>query len=258
MMLSLAWIFACSTEKQNEENSENGDENEAAEVIMAQNLNQLTEEEQSKGWVLLFDGKSFNNWKIYNKDSIGKKWQIEDGILTFIGDAEAEKMGLPESEGGYLTTEKVYGNYEFKIEWKISPGGNSGIIYHAIEDEKYDYPYETGPEMQILDSDAHPDGKIDKHRSGDLYDLIECSEKTVKPVGEWNEVKIVSNNGHIEHWLNGVKVIEYEIGSERLDSLIRNSKWKDFPDFLSAKEGHISLQDHDDRVWFRNIKIKEL
>ena len=131
-------------------------------------------------------------------------------------------------------------------------------MYNVQEGEDYGYPWLTGPEMQILDASCHPDGKIDTHRAGDLYDLIECSEVTVKPAGQWNSIKIVSRDGNYEFWQNDVKVVSYTMHNEAWDQMVSNSKFVEMPDFGKFKEGKIVLQDHTDRVWFKNIKIKTL
>ena len=139
-----------------------------------------------------------------------------------------------------------------------SEGGNSGIIYHVLEEDQYEHVWHTGPEMQILDNDRHRDGKIEKHRAGDLYDLIECTTVTVNPPNQWNQVRLISNDGHVEHWLNGQKVVAYNMNDASWKVLIEGSKFREMPDFGSSKKGYIALQDHGDRVWFRNIKIRSL
>jgi cytochrome c len=146
-----------------------------------------------------------------------------------------------------------------RLEWRIQNCGNSGIIFNVHEDDNFDYVWQTGPEMQVLDNVCHPDAQFVTHRAGDLYDMIECNRVTVKPAGEWNEIRlIVRNNGKSEHWLNGRKVVEYEMFTDEWKEMIANSKFKDMKGFGTYKKGHISLQDHGDLVWYRNIKIKQL
>ncbi|MBO6518364.1 MAG: DUF1080 domain-containing protein, partial [Bacteroidia bacterium] len=135
---------------------------------------------------------------------------------------------------------------------------NSGIIYNVVESDEYDYVWQTGPEMQILDNTCHPDAKIETHRAGDLYDMIECKYVNVNPAGQWNRVRLKIDNGKVEHWLNGRKLVAFEMFNDNWTQMIANSKFKDMPDFGKARKGRISLQDHGDKVWFRNIKIREL
>lgn len=202
-----------------------------------------------EGWTTLFDGKSLAGWRNFKSQETGPAWKAVDGTLMF--DPSAGK-------GGDLITDKEYEDYEFVIEWKIDSCGNSGIIFNVVEDEKYGQVWETGPEMQVLDNTCHPDAKITKHRAGDLYDLISCSTETVKPAGEWNEARIISRDASYEFYLNGTKVVSFTMHTPEWDQMVANSKFKDMKDFGKATRGHIALQDHGDRVWFRNIKIKEL
>lgn len=216
--------------------------------------NQLTEAEKADGWRLLFDGKTTNGWRRYNGEGMGSSWVVEDGTLALNGAKEDGKF----ADGGYIITEQEYENYELQLEWKISEGGNSGVIYHVNEDKKYKNPWETGPELQVLDNERHRDAQIVTHRSGDLYDLMASTVVTTKLAGEWNHIRLIVRENHIEHWQNGHKVVSYEIGSPEWQALVADSKWKDHPDYGSTRKGHIALQDHGDPVWFRNIKIKRL
>lgn len=219
--------------------------------------NTLSSAEASKGWKLLFDGKTTDGWHNFNKSTIGKSWVVKNGELML--DAKRNAEGHWQApDGGDIVTADEYENFELNIEWKISPCGNSGIIYNITELPKYEYVWHTGPEMQILDDVCHPDTRHVSHRAGDLYDLIPSSYVTVKPAGEWNKVRIIKNQGKVEHWLNGVKIVEYEMYTDKWLEMINRSKFKDMPDFGRAKKGKISLQDHGDIVWFRNIKIREL
>lgn len=212
--------------------------------------NKLTAAESKAGWKLLFDGTSTKGWKVFNGKSDGSAWKVADGALYL--DASTK-------EGrGDLITAGEYENYEFAYDWKIAPNGNSGLLFNVVEDPKYSAVYVTGPEMQVLDNNGHPDAKIHKHRAGDLYDLIACSEETVKPAGEWNEARIISNKGKYEFWLNGKKVVTFTMHDAAWNEMVANSKFKSMPDFGKATKGHFALQDHGDQVWFRNIKIKEL
>ncbi len=163
--------------------------------------------------------------------------------------------------GGDIITKKMYKNFELSLEWKVSEGGNSGIFYLA--QEKPDQPiWKSAPEMQILDNEKHPDAKlgVDGNRcAGALYDLIPGNKEIVKPVGEWNHVKVLVYKGTVVHWVNGENVLEYHLWTDDWKNMVLNSKFKDYEDFLNtAEEGYIGLQDHGDDVWFRNIKIKEM
>ena len=161
-------------------------------------------------------------------------------------------------DGGDIVTQDEFENYELSLEWKISPCGNSGIIYNVVETGKHQYVWETGPEMQVLDNVCHADARFPTHRAGDLYDLIPCSIETVRPQGEWNTVRIVNRDGKMEHWLNGIMVVSYDMNSENWPEMISKSKFKAYADFGRAKKGKIALQDHGDKVWYRNIKIRSL
>jgi cytochrome c len=219
--------------------------------------NTLTASEQSAGWKLLFDGITTNGWHNFNKTTIGKSWVVEDGAMML--DARKNPNGDWQAmDGGDILTADEYENFEFNIEWRISPCGNSGLIYDVVESTDHKYVWETGPEMQVLDNTCHPDTRFVTHRAGDLYDMIACKYVTVKPAGEWNKVRIIKNKGKVEHWLNGVKVVEYEMYTDHWNEMIKASKFKDMKGFGQAPKGKIALQDHGDKVWYRNIKIKVL
>ena len=216
-------------------------------------LNKLTPAEIKKGWKLLFDGSTLTGWKTYNRTDMATSWGVKDGAIFL--DA---KKGRSDIAKGDLVTLEDYDDFEFTAEWKISDCGNSGIMYRIVEDPKYKQPYLTGPEMQVLDNDGHADGKIIKHRSGDLYDLIKSYKETVKPVGEWNTGRIVNNKGLLQLYLNGTLVVETRTDDQNWKDLIANSKFKNMPDFGKFLKGHIVLQDHGNDVWYRSIKIKSL
>lgn len=207
-------------------------------------------------WQSLFDGKTTAGWHTYGKNTIGKAWKVEDGTLRL--DA-ASKKDWQTSEGGDIITDKVFENFHLKLDWKLAPNGNSGVMFFINEDEqKYQHPWHTGPEMQVLDNAGHPDAKIIKHRAGDLYDLITVSKETVKPAGEWNTAEIVANNGSLTMHLNGTEVIKTTMWNDEWRAMIAGSKFKDMPGFGTFRRGKIALQDHGDNVWFRNIMIREL
>jgi cytochrome c len=236
-----------------------------APTVAALPDNTLSEKEVKQGFTLLFDGKSLSNFHNYGKTTIGKSWIIEDNAIHL--DAQPNPEGHWQApDGGDILTAEDYGDFELKLDWKIGKCGNSGIFYHVVEKpEKYGYGWMTGPEMQVLDNVCHPDTKFPKHRAGDLYDLIECKYVTVKPAGEWNHVRLVFKNGKVQHWLNNRKVVElkmFENGkpTQKWLDLIAGSKFPGLPapDFGLAQSGRISLQDHGDPVWFKNIKIRRL
>lgn len=211
---------------------------------------------QKEDWVKLFDGVSTKGWHNYGKTSIGSAWKVEDGCLHL--DA-SKKDGWQIKDGGDIVTDAEFENFHLKLEWKIAPNGNSGIMFFVKEDTTlYKYPWQTGPEMQVLDNNGHPDAKIPKHRAGDLYDLIACEQETVKPAGEWNLAEIKCKNGLLEFWLNGTKVVQTTLWNDDWKSLVKQSKFNAFPGFGTYQKGKIALQDHGDDVWYRNIMIQKL
>ena len=208
------------------------------------------------GWVSLFDGKTLAGWHNYGKTTIGEAWKVSDGAIYL---DTTKKAGWQTAQGGDIVSAEEYENFDLKLEWKIAPGGNSGIIFYVHEDTtKYQYVWHTGPEMQVLDNDLHSDGKIPKHRAGDLYDLISSATEPVKKPGEWNEAEIISKGGKLDFFLNGTNVVSTMLWDDAWKKLIAGSKFKEWPDFGTYKKGHIALQDHGNTVWYRNIKIKRL
>jgi hypothetical protein len=203
----------------------------------------------------LFDGSTLNGWAKYGGGEVGKAWKVQDGSIYL--DA-TNKADWQTGDGGDIVTTEEFDNFHLKYEWKIAPNGNSGLIFFVHEAPEYNYPWQTGLEMQVLDNDGHPDAKITTHRAGDLYDLIESSEETVKPFGEWNLAEIIADNGKLELHLNGVMVVSTTMWTPEWEALVAKSKFKDMAGFSKYKKGKISLQDHGDEVWFRNIEIKKL
>lgn len=213
---------------------------------------------KKKGWVSLFDGKTTKGWHSYGKTTAGEAWKVTDGAL-YLYASKKDKADWQSKTGGDLVTDGEYENFHLKLDWKISKNGNSGIIFWVQDDpSKYKYVWNTGPEMQVLDNDGHPDGKINKHRAGNLYDLIAGKEGVVKAVGEWNTAEIISNKGKLDFILNGVTVVSTTYGDDNWRQMIAGSKFKSMPDFAKVFKGHIALQDHGGDVWFRNIMIKQL
>jgi hypothetical protein len=213
---------------------------------------------QQKNWISLFDGKTTKGWHTYGKESVGEAWQVVDGALML---DPSHKEGWQIKGGGDIVSDESFGDFHLQLEWKISKDGNSGIIFF-VQDEpkKYNYIWYTGPEMQVLDNDGHADGKIIKHRAGNLYDLVAGVEGAVKPVGEWNLVDIINEKGTLTLKLNGITTVTTTLGDDAWKNLIKNSKFSkgESPDFGKVFTGHIGLQDHGNQVWFRNIKIQKL
>jgi hypothetical protein len=237
IVLLYFFFVGCKSSKTNSSKMESAQTNMAQPVVQ-------------DGWQILFDGKTTNGWHTYGKSLVGEAWKVADGALY---------LDNTNKDGGDIVTNDEYGNFDLKLEWKISKNGNSGVIINIHEDvAKYNQVWKTGPEIQVLDNDGHPDGKIIKHRAGDLYDLIKSSSEPVKPVGEWNEVEIISNNSKLQIFVNGTNVVTTTMWDDTWRQLIAGSKFKDMPDFGTFKSGKIALQDHGNAVWYRNIKIKKL
>ncbi len=227
--------------------------------------NILTENEKTEGWKLLFDGESTEHWRGVYKESFPQKgWVVHNAALTVL-----ESGGAESQHGGDIVTKEEYSDFELTLEVKLTEGANSGIKYYVTENEKDENPGSAfGLEFQILDDDAHPDAKKGRNGNrtiGSLYDMKPASEdKVVKPIGEWNKVRLVSKDNHVEHWLNGKKVLEYERGSEAFREMVAKSKYSGDNykayggPFGEAEKGHILLQDHGNRVSYKNIKIKRL
>jgi len=206
--------------------------------------NSLSDAEKAAGWRLLFDGQTTTGWRNYGKPAIADGWKAQDGALTRVG------------AGGDIISADEFKNFELTIDWKIEIGGNSGIFWRASEDS--DAIYWNAPEMQVLDDAKHPDGQSPLTSAGAAYDLYPAPPGHVHPGGEWNSARLVVNGNHVEQWLNGFKMVEFELGSRDWDSKVAASKFKPHPRFGKNAQGHIGLQDHGNVVAFRNIKIRVL
>lgn len=215
----------------------------------AERANVLSHSEKAGGWVLLFDGKKMDQWRNYLKDSVSG-WIVENGTM--------KALGLGNDLSGDIITKEQFEDFELTLEWKISPGGNSGIMFMVHEDTAYEAVYETGPEYQLLDDLGYHEPVEDWQLAAANYAMHVTGEKKLRPVGEWNTARIIKTGTHVEHWLNGRKVVEYELWTEDWKSRVSAGKWKDYPGYGTFSRGHIALQDHGDEVWFRNIKIREL
>ncbi|TVQ81350.1 MAG: DUF1080 domain-containing protein [Phycisphaeraceae bacterium] len=218
---------------------------ERAEGAVKHNV--LSDAERESGWRLLFDGESLEHFRGYRKAEMPEiGWRVKDGTL----------WRPPGQGGGDIVTREQFRDFEFVCDWKVSPRGNSGIIYRCTEDHAYSW--ETGLEMQILDDAGHGDGLNPKTRAGSLYDLFPAPEGVVRPAGEWNTARIVARGTRVQHWLNGEKIVDVDILSPEFKAAWKDSKWPNMPNFATRLRGHIALQDHGDEVWFRNIKIREI
>lgn len=225
-------------------------------------LNVLTQQEIKDGWELLFDGKTFSGWRGIGIDSVPQgHWKIENGCIRKInsGDVPLRPDGQP-LKGGDLLTDKTYKNFEFEFEWKISERGNSGIKYNVDEQVSISRGSSNalGFEYQVLDDSKNDDGVTPSHRSASLYDIFEAKDKVLKPVGEFNTGKIIFNNNKGEHWLNGKKVLEFDLNLPEFTEAFKKSKYINIENFTIHKIAHIVLQDHGNDCWYRNIKIREL
>jgi hypothetical protein len=201
-------------------------------------------------WKVLFDGKSTDAWRGYGRpDFPTNAWKVENGELRTVA-------GVKDAVD--IITKEKYGDFELELEWKLKPGGNSGIIYRVVELPKPSETWHSGPEMQVLDDAAHKDALDPKTSAGSLYALVAPTNKTVNPPGQWNKVRLVVNGTHVEHWLNGRKVVDADLASPEIKALIAASKFKAYPGFAQAREGHVALQFHGDEVAYRNVRIRSL
>lgn len=226
--------------------SGNGESEPLGESLSAQDPSapRLTPQEAEAGWRLLFDG-TLDGWRGYRRDGVPAGWSAEDGALAF----------TPGRGGGDLVTMDQFADFELAFDWKIGPGGNSGVFFRLTEAETA--PYWTGPEMQVLDDDGHADGGAPETSAGANYGLHAPSRAAAKPAGEWNSARIVARGPRVEHWLNGERVVVYELWTDEWRAKVAKTKFSEWPGYGMAESGHIGLQDHGDPVWYRNIKLRE-
>lgn len=213
--------------------------------------NTLAEEEKAAGWTLLFDGASTDRFRGYKLPAMpGKGWAVE------ASDGAGALRHVAGQGGGDIITREQYADFEFACEWKVAPGGNSGIFYRVQETDGP--PYFTGPEMQVLDNAAHADGKNPKTSAAALYGLVSCEHDVIRPAGEWNSVRIIAKGGRVEHWANGFRVVEYSLGEPGWSAMLKGTKFEPWTRFGRETSGHLAFQDHGDDVWYRNIKVRPL
>jgi hypothetical protein len=210
----------------------------------AASVNVLADADRAAGWQLLFDGRTTTGWRGYMMDTMPDGWQVVDGALTRVARA------------GDIVTVGEYGDFELSLEWMISERGNSGVFYRAVEG--LEHIYYGAPEMQVLDDAGHPDGRNEVTSAGSNFGLYPAPRGVVRPAGQWNTARVVARGAHVEHWLNGQKVVEYEQGSVEWQARVQASKFRQWPEYGKAMKGRIGLQEHGSRVAFRNIRIRVL
>jgi hypothetical protein len=215
-------------------------------------VNSLTKKENKQGWQLLFDGQTLNGWKGYNSDKMFSCWSVSNGELVCLGE------GGSVTAGDIITTAD-FDNFELSLDWSISKAGNSGIFYHVLEGKQYHAAYETGPEYQLIDDVGWLEKLEEWQKTGADYAMTPTiKDKKLMPLGEWNNSRIIYNKGHVEYWLNGIKVVEFQAYSPDWKQKKELSKWKDYPGYAISEKGHIGLQNHGSGVKFRNIKVRKL
>ncbi len=243
-------IFSCGESAPKEETPSK----QEVKPVAAPQQNALTAEEKAAGWQLLFDGKTTTGWRGYNKETFPTKgWEVKDGELHVIKSGTEE-----EGFGGDIISTESFENFDLTLEFAVTDTSNSGILYMVKEDA--DSPiWHNAPEYQVLDNDTYATMGIDNlHFTAANYDLHPAEVDYTKPKGEWNQVKIIVNKGNVQHWLNGNKVVEYDLWTPEWEALVQKSKFKDYPDYGKTKVGPIGLQDHGHLVRYRNIKIRKL
>lgn len=246
-LLFLLSVVSC----RNEKGAENQSEQLQAEISTPDEVNTLTEKEKAEGWVLLFDGNSTQGWHLFNNADASPVWEAKEGMLA------CEPINGTGAHGD-LVTDKEYGNYELKFDWKTTESGNSGVFINVRESPDYIKTYHTGPEYQLLDP-THVDQAVPAKRSGCLYGFApQVTDTETRPAGEWNNARIKQLDGKLEFYLNGNLTARADFTSQEWKEMVAASGFKDYPDFGKAVQGHIGLQEWTSNVWFRNIKIREL
>lgn len=262
--LGVFLAFACGGPKDGAAPSDSLKAGEPPAAAAPAMLNTLTEAEKAEGWSLLWNGVDFEGWRGVGLDQVpAGRWVVESGVIHKLAGGEVPRQadGQP-VQGGDLMTISVFRDFELKFEWKIGPSGNSGVKYNVSEEMSRAFAPEhaaIGFEYQCFDDTAAYEPPITPAQTtASLYDLVPAGPKTLKPVGEWNESRIVFQGNHGEHWLNAGKVVEFDLDTPDLTARVAASKFQKIPDFAAKRSGHIVLQDHVTAVWFRNIKIRPL
>lgn len=238
ILFSVSCQQNASTEKESSE--------ETTEEVATTGDNTLTAEEKEAGWELLFDGNVIDKWRVYKRDTMSG-WEVKDGEMVALGIESADIISKDQFE-----------NFELKVDWKVSKGGNSGIFFNVVEDTAYSAVYQTGPEYQIVDDYEFPQPLKDVNKAAANYDMHPASKQVSLGANEYNSSMIRVENGHVTHWLNGEQVVEYDLWTPEWEAKIQESKWKNHPDYGKAKSGHLALQDHGNVIWFKNIKVRRL
>jgi hypothetical protein len=205
-----------------------------------------TSRAEPDGWHLLFDGRTTDGWRGYRQRTMPGGWRVIDGALTRVAGA------------GDIVTREQFGDFELALEWKVAPGGNSGIFYRVAEGPELETVWQSGPEFQVLDDAGHRDGARPETSAGACYGLYPVPRGVVRPAREWNDSRILVAGTHVEHWLNGVKVVDYELGSADWEARVRGSKFASLARYGRERRGHIALQDHGDWVAYRNIRLRAI
>ncbi len=238
LLVTLVFLVDCANKKNKDQQSD-----DYSDTLMVTGfVNELTESEISSGWELLFDGSSLDGWRKFQSEEAPEGWIVDDGMLV--------ALGAGGDIGGDIVTDKEFEDFHLKLEWKISEGGNSGIMYH-VQEADYPAPYATGPEYQLIDDIGYP-GKLEKWQScGADYAMHPPVKPRLKPANEWNSSELIVEGSHVKHYLNDVLVVEFETGTDEWEKLVKSSKWADYSDYGKASKGHLALQDHGSKVYFR-------
>lgn len=259
--LSIFTIYSFGSKKASDSEETNAEMTMESEQEEVAAVNTLSKKEKKEGWILLFDGKSLDGWRGYNKDHVPAAWTIDGDAIKINGSGEGEAGA---EDGGDIIYDEKFKNFELTFEWKVSDGGNSGVFYLAREFDELPI-YRSAPEYQILDNVNHLDARLGKdgnRQSASLYDLIPAKPQNSKPFGEWNTGGIIVYKGTVVHQQNGENVLEYHLWTPEWEEMIENSKFKGWEEMINAggdeRMGYIGLQDHGDDVWFRNIKLKKM